>query len=59
MCWCSESRRPPSARGGVGIIRPVTDLARLKVAMGDNNPRYRPDNILDLDLDMPHRTTQV
>lgn len=54
----AESRRPPTARAGVGVVRPVTDLARLKVAMGDGNPRYRPDNILDLDLDMPHRTTQ-
>ncbi len=30
----------------------------MKVAMGDKNPRYKSENIIDLELDMPRRTTQ-
>ena len=37
--------------------RPVTDYAKIASAMGDQNPRYKSDNILSLKLDMPERTT--
>ena len=47
----SSTRADPRAR------RPVSDAARIRAALGDRNPRYKPDNILDLDLDAPERTT--
>jgi hypothetical protein len=48
--------RPGSARPG--CTRPITEFARIKRALGDRNPRFAINNILDLDLDMPERTTQ-
>lgn len=29
----------------------------MAISLGDDNPRFRPDNILKLDLDLPERTT--
>ena len=49
--------RPGSTRPNE--LRPVTDYARMKVAVGDINPRWRSSNVLQLELDMPERTTQV
>mmetsp|Transcript_12810 Transcript_12810/g.33988 ORF Transcript_12810/g.33988 Transcript_12810/m.33988 type:complete len:804 (+) Transcript_12810:279-2690(+) len=48
------SKRPVSASGQ---RRPVSDFAKLANAMGDMNPRFRSENILNLELDMPERTT--
>nr|AEG74528.1 kinesin-2 motor subunit FLA8 [Dunaliella salina] len=48
------SKRPVSASGQK---RPVSDFAKLANAMGDMNPRFRSENILNLELDMPERTT--
>eukprot|EP00741_Cyanophora_paradoxa_P003300 tig00000692_g3207.t1 len=50
-----RAKRPPSA---VGLRRPVAESARVAAAMGDQNPRYRYENIINLELDMPERTTQ-
>ena len=46
-----------STRADSRARRPVSDAARIRAALGDRNPRYKPDNILDLDLDAPERTT--
>ena len=48
-------RRPSSATPG--CARPTTDHARVAVALGDLNPRYKSENILNLELDAPDRTT--
>lgn len=37
--------------------RPITEFARIKLALGDDNPRYKMDNIVGLDLDMPEPNT--
>eukprot|EP00903_Cladosiphon_okamuranus_P009741 g9262.t1 len=47
-------RRPVSA---IGLPRPETEYARHRKGY-DSNPRYKYDNILAQDLDMPERTTQ-
>ena len=47
------SKRPQSAGGR----RPTTDYARIANAMGDQNPRFRAENIIQLELDLPERTT--
>ncbi|GFH06490.1 kinesin-like protein [Haematococcus lacustris] len=47
-------KRPVSA---AGHRRPTSDFARLATAMGDMNPRFKSENILNLELDMPERTT--
>eukprot|EP00793_Prasinoderma_coloniale_P000109 PRCOL_00005617-RA len=49
-----RQRRPMSA---ANQRRPTSDYAKVANAMGDFNPRYRSENILNLDLDMPERTT--
>eukprot|EP01137_Pigoraptor_chileana_P035052 Opistho-2@28502 len=50
----SKVKRPMSA---VGHKRPVSEYARMASAMGDRNPRYKAENILQMELDMPDRTT--
>ncbi|GLI58618.1 hypothetical protein VaNZ11_000353 [Volvox africanus] len=49
-----NSRRPVSASGQ---RRPTSDFAKLANAMGDMNPRFKSENILNLELDLPERTT--
>ncbi|KAK3264115.1 Envelope glycoprotein gp160 [Cymbomonas tetramitiformis] len=63
-CWILERladptkvekmKRPVSAALNK---RPVTDYAKIASAMGDQNPRFKSENILNLELDMPERTT--
>nr|AUN27682.1 kinesin-like protein KIF3B [Phascolosoma esculenta] len=48
------AKRPVSA---VGNRRPVSEYARMAAAMG-GNPRYKSENILQVELDMPNRTTR-
>jgi kinesin family member 3B len=48
------TRRPVSASGQ---RRPTSDFAKLASAMGDMNPRFKSENILNLELDLPERTT--
>ncbi len=50
-----DNRRPQSA---VGMKRPTSEYSRIAKGLGDLNPRYKFDNILQLDLDMPERTTE-
>jgi hypothetical protein len=38
--------------------RPTSEYSRIAKGLGDLNPRYKFDNILQLDLDMPERTTE-
>lgn len=51
----SKSSRPQSA---VGMKRPTSEYSRIAKGLGDMNPRYKFDNILPMDLDMPERTTE-
>ncbi|KAI8801655.1 P-loop containing nucleoside triphosphate hydrolase protein [Cladochytrium replicatum] len=39
------------------LKRPTSQYAKRAMMMGDTNPRYRGENILTLQLDMPERTT--
>merc|ERR1711865_293645 len=49
-----RSKRPQSASGA---RRHMSDYARMNAAMGDRNPRYKTENIITLELDLPERTT--
>jgi hypothetical protein len=40
------------------LKRPTSEYSRIAKGLGDLNPRYKFDNILQLDLDMPERTTE-
>lgn len=42
--------KPDSA---MGLRYPMSEFSRMAVGFGDLNPRYRFDNILQLDLDLP------
>ncbi|KAG1692022.1 Kinesin-like protein KIF3B [Nymphon striatum] len=47
------SKRPVSA---AGFRRPVSEYAKMAATMG-GNPRYKAENILSVELDLPSRTT--
>ena len=47
--------RPGSA---AGFSRPMCEYSKMAVNFGDNNPRFRYDNIIQFDLDLPERTTE-
>lgn len=47
--------RPSSA---LNLKKPTCEFARMALSLGDNNPRFRYDNIMQLDLDLPERTTE-
>jgi len=47
--------RPCSA---LNLKKPTSEFARMALSLGDNNPRFRYDNIMQLDLDLPERTTE-
>ena len=38
--------------------RPTSEYSRIAKGLGDLNPRFKFENILELDLDMPERTTE-
>ena len=48
------AKRPVSA---VGNKRPISEYAR-KAALLGGNPRYKMENIIQIELDMPNRTTR-
>ncbi|XP_071954651.1 kinesin-II 95 kDa subunit-like [Antedon mediterranea] len=48
------AKRPVTASGN---RRPITDYAKT-IARRGSNPRYKAENILKIDLDMPNRTTR-
>ena len=48
-------KRPESA---VGNKRPVSRYAMAKATQEEENPRYKCENVLQLELDMPSRTTR-
>jgi len=48
------AKRPVSA---VGNKRPISEYARMAAAMG-GQPRYKAENIIQIELDMPNRTTR-
>jgi len=51
----SQSKRPQSA---VGLKQPTSEYARIARGLGDTNTRYKHENIVTLDLDLPERTTE-
>jgi kinesin family protein 3/17 len=38
--------------------RPTSEYSRIAKGLGDLNPRYKFDNIIQMELDMPERTTE-
>jgi len=48
------AKRPVSAMGNK---RPISEYARRAAALG-GNPRYKGENIIQIELDMPNRTTR-
>lgn len=48
-------KRPGSS---LGLKRPMCEFSRMAISFGDGNPRFRVDNILQLDLDLPEKTTE-
>jgi len=50
----NKAKRPVSA---IGLKRPVSEYSRV-VGTPSQNPRFKYENILPLDLDMPERTTE-
>lgn len=44
--------RPKRPASACGFARPTTDFARINRAMGDPQPRYRYDSILQTDVDV-------
>lgn len=51
----TQGKRPSSA---VGLKQPTSEYARIAKGLGDQNTRFRHDNILSLDLELPERTTE-
>eukprot|EP01017_Pseudomicrothorax_dubius_P015062 TRINITY_DN1751_c0_g2_i1.p1 TRINITY_DN1751_c0_g2~~TRINITY_DN1751_c0_g2_i1.p1 ORF type:complete len:326 (-),score=110.61 TRINITY_DN1751_c0_g2_i1:108-1037(-) len=51
----TQDRLPSSS---LGFKRPVCEYARVTKSFGDQNPRFRYDNIMQMDLDMPDQTTE-
>jgi kinesin family member 3B len=51
----TQGKRPSSA---VGLKQPTSEYARIAKGLGDTNTRFRHDNILSLDLELPERTTE-
>ncbi|QDZ25159.1 kinesin [Chloropicon primus] len=50
----ANMKRPQSASGAK---RPVSEYAKVAAALGDQNPRFKGENILVMELDLPDRTT--
>ena len=50
-----QGKRPSSA---VGLKQPTSEYARIAQGLGDTNTRFKHDNILNLDLELPERTTE-
>ena len=50
----NSGKRPVSAANSK---RPTSGYAKLVSAMGDLNPRFKSENILQIELDLPERTT--
>ena len=55
-----EYEGPPIPNPGsvFGYKRPLCEFVQVAVALGDDNPRFRPDNILKLDVELIDRTTE-
>ena len=49
--------RPQRSVSARGLSRPETEYSRQRKQY-DSNPRYKHDNVISLDIDMPERTTQ-
>lgn len=54
--WFIKDENPPNIPkpdSSLGLRYPMCEFSRMAISFGDNNPRYRYDNILQLDLDLP------
>jgi len=54
--FAGNNMRPKRPGSALGLPRPTSEQARL-LAIAGTNPRYRYDNIIANDLDLPDRTT--
>jgi len=52
----ASAKRPVSAV--TGAKRPSSAVARAANRLGSENPRFKGENIIQLELDMPERTTR-
>ncbi|KAL2913031.1 hypothetical protein HK105_207486 [Polyrhizophydium stewartii] len=50
----TRTKRPTSIPT---VKRPMCQYAKIMIAMGDLSPRYRSDNVVTLQLELPERTT--
>lgn len=49
--------RPMRPQSAIGLSRPTSVYARMESAMGNDNPRFKHENIINLELELPERTT--
>lgn len=49
----TEGPTKPNPGSALNLKQPLCEFARMAISLGDDNPRFRPDNILKLDLDLP------
>lgn len=56
---CDESlKKIEKCPSALGLKRPMCKSARMAISLGDLNPRYKYDNIYNLDLELPEPTTE-
>ena len=59
--WVIKETEGPSKTNpgsALQLKQPLCEFARMAISLGDDNPRFRPDNVLKLDLDLPERNTE-
>lgn len=59
--WCVkelETNPLPKQASAYTYKRPLCNFAKMSLSFGDTNPRYKPENILTTDLDLPTRMTE-
>ncbi len=53
-----EDNKVEKPGSSLDFKRPLCEFARMAINFGDQNPRFKPENILQMDLDLPERTTE-
>ena len=61
--WCLTDKLNRKVKTRVKSVYPnqlrgVCQFSRMAVSFGDQNPRFRHENILQMDLDLPEQTTE-
>ncbi|KAL4451157.1 hypothetical protein ABPG74_021479 [Tetrahymena malaccensis] len=54
----NESHKVSRPASVFGFKRPICESARMAIKFGDSNPRFRTDNVLQLDLELPEKITE-